>query len=224
MDTHTKSATCFSMTKEKKPSLPGSLLLGSVMISISLTAMADVKSLTSSELTQTYIKNSTVIITPKVVKKQPEKNKNRTLTSLTISPGKAAISPSEKQYEFSKTNSADQSQIKSAVANANVQNREAAFSINRTALASVQPAVPAVTFQNARVGGVPGLIIPKGNFKLDFLGNQLGLSRNNDKLTFSIGNVPGISAINMPRPINENGIKLQPRQGGGFDLTFTVPK
>jgi predicted ester cyclase len=187
---------------------------------------ADVKSLTSSELTQTYIKDSTVIITPKVKKKsdQESQTKDQKLTSLTISPGEAPVTPEEKQYEFGKITQDSHNQIKGAIANADEQTREAAFAINKTAIASAQPAVPEVTFQNARVGGVPGLVIPSGDFNMNFLGSELGLSRSGDQLKFSFGNIPGIGAIRAPQSINENGIKLQPRQGGGFDLTFTVPK
>jgi hypothetical protein len=193
---------------------------------ISPYSSADVKSLTSTELTQTYIKDSTVIITPKVKKHSESQStkKDKSLASLTISPGEEPITPAEKQYEFGKINQESHSQIKGAIANADEQNREAAFALNTTAIASAQPSVPSVTFQNARAGGIPGLVIPKGDFNMNFLGSQLGLSRTGDQLKFSFGNIPGIGAIKAPQSINENGIKLQPRQGGGFDLTFTVPK
>ena len=50
------------------------------------------------------------------------------------------------------------------------------------------------------------------------------MSRNGEKVTFSIGNIPGNEKINLPNGINEGPIELIPREGGGFDLTIAIPQ
>ena len=59
------------------------VILTSIGTFHSATALAEVKSLSSSELTDTYIKDSTIIITPKKKKKDTEQ---KTYSSLTIAP------------------------------------------------------------------------------------------------------------------------------------------
>ncbi|MCP5160407.1 MAG: hypothetical protein H7A00_01890 [Hahellaceae bacterium] len=182
---------------------------------------ADVKSLSSNELTETYIKDSTIIVAPK--KRQQEDQANKKLATITISPGDAPVSDEEKQYEFEKRTSENASQLDAAIANADEQVREAALSVDQAALGAIQPTIPEIVFANPRPT-LPGVVIPEGDFDMNFVGNDLGLSRAGDQVTFSFGNLPGVDTINVPQSINGEGVQLIPRQGGGFDLIIDVPK
>jgi hypothetical protein len=43
-------------------------------------------------------------------------------------------------------------------------------------------------------------------------------------VNFTIGNnLPGVDQIDVPEAINEGPVQLQPRAGGGFDLSIAVP-
>ena len=59
------------------------LLCASTGLLTPIASQAEVKSLSSSELTETYIKDSTIIVTPKKNKAKPSK---KTYSSLTIAP------------------------------------------------------------------------------------------------------------------------------------------
>ena len=70
----------------------------------------------------------------------------------------------------------------------------------------------------------PRYTVPEGDFNFSYVGNDLGLSRTNDQLTFSIGNLPGVQPINLPQGINEGPLQIVPRADGGFDLTINIPQ
>ena len=197
-------------------------ILGFTALTVALSAnvSADVKSLTSSELTETYIKDSTIIVTPK---KRKTQSKKKALGSITISPGEAAVSETEELLEFEAASLAVDLQNEGAIYSAEEQLRELAFTSTAPATEALRLKIPNIEYQVIR----PGTDNPLANldtFNYNPIGNDLGLSRSNDQLTFSFGNLPGVNNIQMPQGISEGPVQLVPRQGGGFDLTIDIPK
>lgn len=198
------------------------LALAVSVLALPTALTADVKSLTSDELTETYIRDTTIIVTPK--SKPEEEKKKRERVTLTISPGEEAVEEHEEQAEFGRITDATGSSIEGAIANAEDKVRESSLrtqTLQTEALAAQVPNIAFLPNQNFPAG----LQIPEGDFSYNFVGNELGLSRTEDQLTFSIGNLPGINTIKVPYAIDEGGpATLIPRPGGGFDLTIDIPK
>ncbi|WP_250658380.1 hypothetical protein [Alkalimarinus coralli] len=206
---------------------PRAFATGSAVLSItalaallSVNVSADVKSLTSSELTETYIKDSTIIVTPKKKKKEAQK---KSLGSITISPGEPEKTEEEELLEFEQAVYENDAQTIGAILNTEEQLRELAFSTSGPQIEALRPKVPDIEIPYNTPPEFEFIDITQ-NFTYAPVGNDLGLSRNEDQLTFSIGNLPGVNTINIPQGINEGPVLLVPRQGGGFDLTIDIPQ
>ena len=218
-----KNKTTSIISKAK----PNAFSRGSAVLGVSaLTALlstgvsADVKSLTSSELTETYIKDSTIIVTPKKKKKETRKKK---LGSITISPAEPEKTEEEELLEFEQAVYESDAQTLGAILNSEEQLRELAFSTTGPEIEALRPKVPDIEIPYTQRPDFDFIDINE-NFTYAPIGNDLGISRNEDQLTFSFGNLPGVNTINMPQGINEGPVQLVPRQGGGFDLTIDIPK
>jgi len=198
------------------------IILGVTALTAALSAnvSADVKSLTSSELTETYIKDSTIIVTPKKRKTQTQK---KALGSITISPGEAAVSETEELLEFESAALEVDLQNEGAIYNAEEQLRELAFTSTGPAAEALRLKIPTIEYVAVTPPNLPPFA-ELDTFTYNPIGNDLGLSRSNDQLTFSFGNLPGVNNIQMPQGINEGPVQLVPRAGGGFDLTIDIPK
>ncbi len=188
-------------------------------VALSAPVSADVKSLTSSELTETYIKDSTIIVTPK---KRKSEAKKKALGSITISPGEASVSETEELLEFESAALEVDLQNEGAIYNAEEQLRELAFTSSGPAAEALRVKIPTIEYLPVTAELPP--FAQLDTFTYNPIGNDLGLSRSNDQLTFSFGNLPGVNNIQMPQGISEGPIQLVPRQGGGFDLTIDIPK
>jgi len=185
-------------------------------------AFAEVRSLTSSQLTETYIKDSTIIVTPKKKKQETEQ---KTYSSLTIAPIE------NNDDDFDKLGHL-QNHVNSNASNLELTDEDLREASIDTAL-TPELAVIIPSFQElstrpiAEILDDPRYTVPKDNFNFTYKGgpdtNDLGLSRTGDQLTFSIGNLPNIKDINLPHGLNEGPVQLEPRAGGGFDLTINVP-
>lgn len=197
-------------------------------------AQAGVKSLSSDEMVDTYVKDSAIIVVPKKKsQKEVEKEKkkkaneqNGLVQNLVISPGQPATTPAEKQHLVDKAKQSQDSQYanaadtaqKQALENTLVQPFQAAIQAQQAPETGLQ--VPVVAFgQQATVQ------IPKAPYNQTYFNQQLGLSYDGQKVDFSIGNnLPGVNNINVPYPIHQGGIDLTPKPGGGFNLSIAVPK
>ncbi len=198
------------------------------------SAQAGVKSLSSDEMVDTYIKDSAIIVVPKKKSEQEierEKRKkarqdNGVVQNLVISPGEPVVTPSEKQHLLDKATESQDSQYanavdtaqKQALENTIVQPFQAAIQAQQEPETGQQ--VPVVAFgQQATVQ------IPKAPFNQTYFNQQLGLSYDGQKVDFSIGNnLPGVKPITIPYGIHQGGINLTPKAGGGFNLSIDVPK
>jgi len=182
-------------------------------------SQAEVKSLSSSELTETYIRDSTIIVTPRKNKQQTTK---KTYSSLTIAP----VQNNDLDIEELRRAQAHNTGTEVSFALSDDSLREA--SIESTLSADQTVFVPTyqevTTVPIAELLDDPRYTVPEGDFDFSYVGNDLGLSRTNDQLTFSIGNLPGVQPINLPQGINEGPLQIVPRADGGFDLTINIPQ
>jgi len=196
------------------------ILIGASAASLCpLSGYAEVKSLTSSELTDTYIKDSTIIVTPK----EAPQTQQKTYSSLTIAPVESSDQDIDELKNFQQHLRGTETAVALSdelLRNANIE----------SALAPETP-VEIASYQEYTEIPVADLLnderyrVPEGDFELSYIGSEdLGISREGQQLTFSIGNIPGIEQINLPQGMDQSPIELIPRDGGGFDLTINIPQ
>ncbi len=180
---------------------------------------AEVKSLSSSELTETYIEDSTIIITPK---RKKSLNGQKTISSVTIAPYEGdnqGLDTSRETDESQATLSTSFELSDELMRNTSVEQ-----SLLPTEDVYIPSYTETITRPVADILDDERYRPPEGDFDFSYVGDDLGLSRNGDEVTFSIGNIPGIDQINLPNGINDGPIELIPRPGGGFDLTIAIPE
>ncbi|WP_097461597.1 hypothetical protein [Mangrovitalea sediminis] len=221
--------------------LRATLTISSLATAIALTAIplsadAGVKSLSSDEMVQTYIKDSAIIIVPQTnksekekeaeKKKQLEEEENAVIRTLTISPGEPVVTDADKQRLLDKQQKASSDQISGAVQTAEEQLVKQTLLTPLDQISKAQPVADfSPTITPVVFGQLNRVTIPDAPFTQSAFGNQLGLSYDGQKVTFSFGNsLPGVSTITMPQAIHQGGIDLTPKPGGGFDLSIAVPK
>ncbi len=183
---------------------------------------AEVSSLSTSELTETYIKDSTIIVTPK---KQAD-TQQKTYSSLTIAP----IQNTDQDIsELQNAQNHLDSTITSVYLNDEVLRNA---SVGSVFIPELEVDIPSyqelITPPMDVIQDDPRYAVPEGDFDYKYVGgtntNNLGISRTDDQFTFSIGNLPGINDIHLPEGINEGPLQITPRDGGGFDLTINIPE
>jgi len=184
-----------------------------------LASQAEVKSLTSSELTETYIKDSTIIVTPKKTKKQVEQT---TYSSLTIAPVENNDLDLEELRRSQTHNSG--TEVSFALNDEMLRNASVEATLTPAQAITIPTHKELTTVPIAELLDDPRYTVPDGDFDFSYIGNDLGLSRSGDQVTFSIGNLPGIQPINLPEGINEGPLQIIPRADGGFDLTINIPQ
>lgn len=183
------------------------------------TSFAEVKSLTSSELTETYIEDSTIIITPKRSQKLSEQ---KTISSVTIAPYQGDNVDADLVQETDE----GQESIKGVIEldDELLRNSTVAAAFEPEIIIDIPTYQELITPDVADILGDERYRAPEGNFDFEYLGNDLALSREGDQLKFSIGNLPGIDTINIPESVTDGPVQIEPRPGGGFDLTINVPQ
>jgi len=184
-----------------------------------LASQAEVKSLTSSELTETYIKDSTIIVTPKKAKKQVEQT---TYSSLTIAPVENNDLDLEELRRSQTHNSG--TEVSFALNDEMLRNASVEATLTPAQAVTIPTHKELTTVPIAELLDDPRYTVPDGDFDFSYIGDDLGLSRSGDQLTFSIGSLPGIQPINLPEGINEGPLQIIPRADGGFDLTINIPQ
>lgn len=185
-------------------------------------SMAEVSSLTSSELTETYIKDSTIIVTPK----KQSNTQQKTYSSLTIAP----IENNDQDFsELQNSQNHVSGATTSVLLNDEILRNASIDSVFAPELVVNIPSYQEIiTPPIAEILDDPRYAAPEGNFDRTYIGgtnlNSLGISRTEDQFTFSIGNLPQLDTINIPEAINEGPLQITPRDGGGFDLTINIPE
>jgi len=194
------------------------LCTGTGLLSPVIT-QAEVKSLTSSELTETFIKDSTIIVTPKA---QPSQTKKKTYSSLTIAPIENNDIDIDQLQRSQDHLSGSVTSVE--LADEFLRNASVDSALTPAQAVDIETYQESITVPVAELLDDPRYLVPEDDFDLSYIGKDLGLSRQNDQLTFSIGNIPGIDQINLPQGLNEGPLQIVPRAGGGFDLTINIPQ
>lgn len=192
---------------------------------VSSPSFSEVTSLSSSELTETFIKDSTIIVTPK--QKAPKPQQTKTYSSLTIAPVENNDQDFD-QLEHSKLHQ-DNAATSFALDEEALRNAGAISALNPLDPVDIETYHERTTIPVADILNDERYRVPEGDFDFSYIGgagnSELGLSRVGDQVTFSIGNPPGIpNPIEIPEAIQEGPMTLIPRPNGGFDLTIDVPQ
>ncbi|MFV1873717.1 MAG: hypothetical protein ACMZ64_10390 [Oleiphilus sp.] len=200
--------------------LSRSILLSSFLFPV--LSQAEVTSLSSNELTETYIKDSTIIVTPT----KQANTQQKTYSSLTIAP----IENTDQDItELQNSQNHMSSTTSSVMLNDEILRNASVDSVFAPELVVNIPTYQElITPPIAEIFDDPRYAVPDGNFDFTYVGgtnsNNLGISRVGDQFTFSIGNLPQIDTINLPQAIDEGPLQITPRDGGGFDLTINIPE
>ncbi|SRR5690554_574327 len=178
-------------------------------------AMADVQSLTSSELTETYIQDSTIIVTPA---QRPAERRPSQVITYTIAPSEPVKTEAEEQGEIQQQQNLQVSSSDMAMESARQAAEEIEF------MQRHQVAIAPLTERQVNIPELPGFRLPEGPFNEQMIGQkELGLASDGQSLTFSIGNIPGVDPI-FTEQIRSDLVNLTPRADGGFDLNIQIPQ
>ncbi|MAL96838.1 MAG: hypothetical protein CL583_00130 [Alteromonadaceae bacterium] len=197
-------------------------LLFLAVLSAPVSAIAGVESLSSEEMVDTYVKDSAIIVVPRQrdVTAQPERD--QVIQTISISPGEPVITETDMARVRERILASQRASMRDTEALAREQQIRDTLDRPLDELAAIQPTMQTMPeMPNLVYGQTPQ--IPDEPFTETYLNNQLGLAFDGQNLQFSIGNLPGVSQINIPQGINEGPIQLTPRPGGGFDLNIAVP-
>lgn len=189
---------------------------------VSSTVLAGVSTLSSDEMVDTYVKDSAVIVVPRE-RQKPEEERQRVLRALTISPGEPVLTEAEEEaYRQALQRFQEEGKL-DALENAEQELLRRALLLPQEELARNQPVADFTPNLPPIIYGQQ-IQIPEEPFNQSFLNDQLGIGFDGQNLNFSIGNLPGVDQIQVPHGINEGGVQLTPRPGGGFDLSIPVPQ
>lgn len=200
------------------------LALGT-LTALPLSALAEVKSLSSSELTETFIKDSTIIVTPK----QQKATRQQTVTSLTISPTDVSES------EIEEINHAEEHMKNADNSFALTEEDERYYKWKRGTKKGLNQGESELTIPDydtinaqppiAEILDDSRFAVPEGDqWARMYAGNQLGVSMNGKEFTISIGNPAGVDPIRIPEAVQNDRVSIMPREGGGVDLTFKLDR
>ncbi len=191
---------------------------------LSANTFAEVKSLTSGELTDTYIKDSTIIVTPAV--KAPTRKTTRTYT---IAPGEPVKTESEEQADLETSLANEWQEYVDAAEFAKQRTREQELALANIGTPDLIPLTERTLPYN--------LTLPEGAFTFEQVlgqtdtqpitlpyGDELNIQSDGQELTISVGNLPGVDPILLQQSLQGGLVNLKPRDNGGFDLTLTIPQ
>lgn len=192
-------------------------------LSITAHAQGGVQTLSADELVDTFIQDSAIIVSPRA-RQQPtlEETRQRAIRAV-VRPGEPIITEAETEAEALQRYSTRLDSLEDAQRFAEEEFIRRALLRPDDQLASAQPRFDQA-LPTPPLFGVSRPEIPEAPFTKNFFNDQLGLAYDGETLDFSIGsNLPGVDQIHVPHAIDEGPVKLQPRPGGGFDLSIAVP-
>ncbi|QCF26224.1 hypothetical protein [Hydrocarboniclastica marina] len=197
-------------------------LLFLAVLSAPVSAIAGVESLSSEEMVDTYVKDSAIIVVPRQRDETAQPERDQVIQTISISPGEPVITETDMARVRERILASQRASMRDTEALAREQQIRDTLDRPLDELAAIQPTMQTMPeMPNLVYGQTPQ--IPDEPFTETYLNNQLGLAFDGQNLQFSIGNLPGVSQINIPQGINEGPIQLTPRPGGGFDLNIAVP-
>lgn len=199
--------------------LAGLSLIGS-------SALAEgVRSLSSDEMVDTFIRDSAIVVSPRGDRqaRSIEESRARAIRAI-VRPGEPVRTESEELQSATDRQNRTLANLQEAQQVAEEQFiRDSLFAASDR-LAGVQPELQ-TSLPTPPLFGVSRPEIPDAPFARDFFNDQLGLAYDGNTVDFTIGNnLPGVDQIDVPHAINDGPVQLEPRAGGGFDLSIAVPE
>ena len=183
-----------------------------------------VRTLSTDEMVDTFIRDSAIVVSPRGNReaRSIEESRARAIRAI-VRPGE----PIRTETEELQTARAMQNQrldnFKEAQQVAEEQFIRDSLFLTSDQLASAQPKLQ-TALPTPPLFGVSRPEIPDAPFARNYFNDQLGLAYDGNTVDFTIGNnLPGVDQIDVPHAINEGPVQLEPRAGGGFDLSIAVP-
>lgn len=196
----------------------------SLAIAGSSAVAEGVRTLSTDEMVDTFIRDSAIVVSPRGNSEARSIEESRAMAiKAIVRPGE----PIRTETEELQTASAMQQQrldsLQEAQQVAEEQFIRDSLFLTSDQLASAQPQIQ-TSLPTPPLFGVSRPEIPDAPFAKNYFNDQLGLAYDGNTVDFTIGNnLPGVDQIDVPHAINEGPVQLQPRAGGGFDLSIAVP-
>jgi len=200
------------------------LITTGLTLSLSAGAYAGggVQTLSSDELVDTFIQDSAIVVSPSGERQAPtlDESRQRAIRAL-VMPGEPIVTEAEEeQMAWQQRNRRLESLADAQQVARDEFIRRSAISADDQ-LAALQPSIDTrLPLEPIPGYGMPE--VPDAPFT-KMANDQLGIAFDGDTLDFTIGNMPGIDNIEVPHGIDEGPVQLEPRAGGGFDLSIAVP-
>ena len=189
------------------------------------SALAEgVRTLSTDEMVDTFIRDSAIVVSPRGNSEARSIEESRAMAIRAIvRPGEPIRTETEELQTASSLWNQRLDSLQEAQQVAEEQFIRDSLFLTSDQLASAQPQIQ-TSLPTPPLFGVSQPEIPDAPFARNFFNDQLGLAYDGNTVDFTIGNnLPGVDQIDVPKAINEGPVQLQPRAGGGFDLSIEVP-
>ncbi|TDT41558.1 hypothetical protein DES49_1654 [Halospina denitrificans] len=183
-----------------------------------------VRTLSTDEMVDTFIRDSAIVVSPRGNREARtiEESRARAIQAI-VRPGEPIRSETEELQTATAMQNQRLDSLKEAQQVAEEQFIRDSLFLTSDQLASAQPQIQ-TALPTPPLFGVSRPEIPDAPFARNYFNDQLGLAYDGNTVDFKIGNnLPGVDQIDVPHAINEGPVQLQPRAGGGFDLSIAVP-
>ena len=183
-----------------------------------------VRTLSTDEMVDTFIRDSAIVVSPRGDSEARSIEESRAMAIRAIvRPGEPIRTETEELQSASAMQRQRLDSLQEAQQVAEEQFIRDSLFLTSDQLASAQPQIQ-TSLPTPPLFGVSRPEIPDAPFARNFFNDQLGLAYDGNTVDFTIGNnLPGVDQIDVPHAINEGPVQLQPRAGGGFDLSIAVP-
>ena len=184
-----------------------------------------VRTLSSDEMVETFIQDSAIVVSPRSNRqaRTVEESKALAIRAL-VMPGEPIRTESQEQQSVLDGQSSRLDGLSEAQRFAEEEFIRRSLRNDASQVANITPSIDAA-IPSPALFGTGAVDVPNPPFTRSFFNDQLGLASDGQTLDFSIGNnLPGVDNINVPQSINEGPVRLEPRAGGGFDLSIDIPQ
>ena len=203
-------------------------ILATTTLGLAITASSavaeGVRTLSTDEMVDTFIRDSAIVVSPRGDSEARSIEESRAMAIRAIvRPGEPIRTETEELQSASAMQRQRLDSLQEAQQVAEEQFIRDSLFLTSDQLASAQPQIQ-TSLPTPPLFGVSRPEIPDAPFARNFFNDQLGLAYDGNTVDFTIGNnLPGVDQIDVPHAINEGPVQLQPRAGGGFDLSIAVP-
>ena len=203
-------------------------ILATTTLGLAITASSavaeGVRTLSTDEMVDTFIRDSAIVVSPRGDSEARSIEESRAMAIRAIvRPGEPIRTETEELQSASAMQRQRLDSLQEAQQVAEEQFIRDSLFLTSDQLASAQPQLQ-TSLPTPPLFGVSRPEIPDAPFARNFFNDQLGLAYDGNTVDFTIGNnLPGVDQIDVPHAINEGPVQLQPRAGGGFDLSIAVP-